>query len=70
MIEAARGALGHWVKIENQKISQYQIITPTAWNASPRDAQMKRGPWEKSADRYGCGIAGQSRRSGACDSIL
>jgi Ni,Fe-hydrogenase I large subunit len=47
MIEAARGALGHWVKIENQKISQYQIITPTAWNASPRDAQMKRGPWEE-----------------------
>ena len=47
MIEAARGALGHWVKIENQKISQYQIITPTAWNASPRDAQMRRGPWEE-----------------------
>lgn len=47
MIEAARGALGHWVKIQDEKISQYQIITPTAWNGSPRDEQGVRGAWEE-----------------------
>ena len=35
LIEAPRGALGHWVQISNSKISRYQIITPTCWNASP-----------------------------------
>ncbi len=37
LIHAARGALGHWVRIENDLIDHYQIITPTGWNASPRD---------------------------------
>jgi hydrogenase large subunit len=46
MIQAARGALGHWVTIENSKISRYQVITPTAWNGSPRDGQNQSGPWE------------------------
>ena len=36
MTEAPRGALGHWVRIDDHKISRYQIITPTCWNASPR----------------------------------
>ncbi|MGE0084590.1 MAG: nickel-dependent hydrogenase large subunit [Desulfococcaceae bacterium] len=44
---ASRGALGHWVKIRNEKIEKYQIITPTTWNASPRDGQGVRGPWEE-----------------------
>ena len=35
LIEAPRGALGHWVKIKDAKIERYQIITPSAWNASP-----------------------------------
>ena len=47
LIEAPRGFLGHWVKIKDEKISRYQIITPTAWNASPRDDQGVRGPWEE-----------------------
>ena len=47
LIEAPRGALGHWVKIGGEKIENYQIITPTAWNASPRDANGVRGPWEE-----------------------
>jgi Ni,Fe-hydrogenase I large subunit len=47
LVEAPRGALGHWVQIENNRICQYQIITPTAWNASPRDALDVRGPWEQ-----------------------
>jgi len=47
LVEAPRGALGHWVKIGGEKIEKYQIITPTAWNASPRDAAGVRGPWEE-----------------------
>ncbi len=48
MLQAARGALGHWVEIQDGRISRYQIITPTTWNASPRDSQGVRGPWEES----------------------
>lgn len=47
LTEAPRGALGHWVRIANGTISQYQIITPTCWNASPRDTQDQLGPMEK-----------------------
>ena len=47
LIEAHRGALGHWVTLEDGKIAQYQVITPTTWNASPRDANGNRGPWEE-----------------------
>jgi uptake hydrogenase large subunit len=47
MIQAARGALGHWVKIRDEKITHYQIITPTAWNGSPRDRDGVRGAWEQ-----------------------
>jgi hydrogenase large subunit len=47
LTEASRGALGHWVKIADGKIEHYQIITPTAWNASPRDSAGTRGPWEE-----------------------
>ena len=47
MIQAARGARGHWLKIRDQTISHYQIITPTAWNGSPRDKNGKRGAWEE-----------------------
>ena len=47
LIEAPRGALGHWVKLKDNKIASYQIITPTAWNASPRDYREVRGPWEE-----------------------
>ena len=43
LIQAARGALGHWVKVEDEKIAHYQIITPSAWNGSPRDGQGRRG---------------------------
>jgi len=47
LIEAARGALGHWVEIAGGRIANYQIITPTAWNGSPRDSAEIRGPWEQ-----------------------
>ena len=45
--EAPRGALGHWLRIENRKIANYQVITPTCWNASPRDVSGKAGPMEE-----------------------
>ena len=47
LVEAARGALGHWLKVDAGKISHYQIITPTAWNGSPKDYHGHPGPWEK-----------------------
>lgn len=47
LIQAARGALGHWVRIRDGRIAHYQIITPTAWNGSPRDAAGQRGAWEQ-----------------------
>ncbi|MGR8930539.1 MAG: nickel-dependent hydrogenase large subunit [Gammaproteobacteria bacterium] len=48
LVMAARGALGHWLKIKDEKIEKYQIITPTAWNASPRDSSGQPGHWEQS----------------------
>ncbi len=47
LTEATRGALGHWVKIEDGQITHYQIISPTSWNGSPRDSMDVRGPWEQ-----------------------
>ena len=46
LVEAARGALGHWLRIENGRIASYQIIAPTTWNFSPRDGQGVPGPLE------------------------
>ncbi|MFZ7126477.1 MAG: nickel-dependent hydrogenase large subunit [Desulfobacterales bacterium] len=45
--EAPRGALGHWVEIREKEIANYQIITPTCWNASPRDDKDVPGPMEQ-----------------------
>jgi len=44
---AARGALGHWINIKDGKIKNYQIISPTTWNGSPKDSNNNYGPWEK-----------------------
>jgi len=46
LVEAARGALGHWLRVERGRIAQYQIIAPTSWNFSPRDAAGQPGPLE------------------------
>lgn len=45
--EAARGALMDWIKIKDNKIENYQVITPTAWNIGPRDSQGQNGSIEK-----------------------
>ena len=46
--EPPRGALGHWIKIHNKKIENYQAVVPTTWNASPRDEKGVRGQYEES----------------------
>jgi len=46
--EAPRGALGHWVRIKDGAIVNYQCVVPSTWNASPRDAKDQRGPYESS----------------------
>lgn len=47
LIDTTRGSLGHWLKIENKMISFYQIITPSAWDFSTRDARNMRGTAEQ-----------------------
>lgn len=44
--EAPRGALAHWIVIEDKKIKNYQLVVPTTWNASPRDAQGQQSAYE------------------------
>jgi hydrogenase large subunit len=46
--EAPRGSLGHWVKIKDQKIANYQAVVPSTWNAGPRDQNGQTGPYEAS----------------------
>lgn len=45
--EAPRGALGHWLEIEDGLIENYQVIAPTTWNVSPRDGEGTMGPMEQ-----------------------
>jgi Ni,Fe-hydrogenase I large subunit len=45
-MEAPRGALGHWIHIEDGKTANYQAVVPSTWNAGPRDAQGRSGPYE------------------------
>ncbi len=45
-LDAARGALGHWVEIQDGKITRYQCVVPSTWNCSPRDPQGQMGPYE------------------------
>ena len=47
LTEAARGALGHWMQINNSVISRYQCVVPTTWNASPRDDADQHGAMEQ-----------------------
>jgi len=45
--EAPRGALGHWIRIKDKEILNYQAVVPSTWNASPRDHKGQRGPYEE-----------------------
>ena len=46
LVEAPRGALAHWIKIKNGAIENYQLVVPTTWNGSPRDAKQQRSSFE------------------------
>lgn len=46
--EAPRGALAHWIVIEDEKIANYQMVVPTTWNGSPRDVHGKQSAYEAS----------------------
>jgi hydrogenase large subunit len=48
MVEAPRGALSHFIVIEDKKIANYQLVVPTTWNASPRDLKGQRSAFEES----------------------
>ncbi|HUX03105.1 MAG TPA: nickel-dependent hydrogenase large subunit [Phycisphaerae bacterium] len=47
LTDAPRGALGHWIGIKDKVIGHYQLVVPTTWNASPRDADGTPGPMEQ-----------------------
>lgn len=47
LTEAPRGAVGHWIRIEDGVIANYQAVVPTTWNCSPRDDQDQPGPVEQ-----------------------
>ncbi len=47
LVEAARGSLGHWLRVRKGRILNYQIIAPTTWNFSPRDAAGTPGALEQ-----------------------
>ena len=46
LTEAPRGALAHWIVIKDKKIENYQLVVPSTWNASPRDAAGQRSSYE------------------------
>jgi hydrogenase large subunit len=48
LVEAPRGALAHWIKIHDGAIANYQLVVPTTWNGSPRDAKGQRSSFEAS----------------------
>lgn len=47
-VAAPRGALGHWIKIKDGRIENYQCVVPTTWNGSPRDNKGQIGAFEAS----------------------
>ncbi len=48
--EAPRGALGHWININNQVIANYQMVVPSTWNFGPRCAKGLPGPAESALE--------------------
>jgi Ni,Fe-hydrogenase I large subunit len=50
LVDAPRGALGHWLVVEDYKVKNYQCIVPTTWNCSPRDDDGRPGAVEKALE--------------------
>jgi hydrogenase large subunit len=62
LTEAARGSLGHWLRVEKGRIANYQIIAPTTWNFSPRDENGVPGALEQA-------LAGAPVRAGESEPV-
>ncbi|QGU96609.1 Ni/Fe hydrogenase [Clostridium bovifaecis] len=45
--DTTRGALGHWINVEDGVIKNYTIITPSTWNLSSKDLNGVYGTLEK-----------------------
>jgi len=59
-MEAPRGALLHYAVIDDQKLTNYQAVVPTTWNAGPRDPQGQPGPYEAALmDNHQLAVEGQ-----------
>ncbi len=54
LTEAARGALGHWNKIEHGRTAVYNAVVPSTWNMSPRDDRDQMGTMEQAL--IGCPV--------------
>ena len=46
-VEAPRGGLSHWIRIEKGRVGNFQLVVPTTWNGGPRDAKHVMGPFEE-----------------------
>jgi [NiFe] hydrogenase large subunit len=47
LCDAPRGALGHWIRMKDGRIENYQQVVPSTWNLGPRDHQNQPGPIEQ-----------------------
>ncbi|MBI5132789.1 MAG: nickel-dependent hydrogenase large subunit [Rhodopseudomonas palustris] len=68
LIEAARGSLGHWIELGDDRIRRYQIIAPTTWNFSPRDRDGVAGPLEQAL--AGTEVGDEGARSVAVQHVV
>lgn len=68
LVEAARGSLGHWLGAQKGKIRAYQIIAPTTWNFSPRDASGVAGPVEQAL--VGAPLEGHGARAASVQHVI
>ena len=46
LMEAPRGGLSHWLVVDDGRISNYQAVVPSTWNAGPRDMNGQPGAYE------------------------
>lgn len=46
-VDAPRGGLSHWMRIEKGRVGNFQLVVPTTWNLGPRDAKNVLGPCEE-----------------------
>ena len=47
LTDVPRGSLGHWIRMKDGKIENYQQVVPSTWNLGPRDEKGVLGPVEE-----------------------